>query len=131
MRARFGAMAIGPLVVSWNQDERMARALRQPQTIIESLVAARGKPADEYEWGALAFKFGARLVDPCCAVSPKIAVVHHKGQLSRVYLPHYVAEFFFRPGVVGHVSDQREFESGALSSPLLLYRGAGKEKHGA
>src|SRR2546422_8563168 len=108
----------------------MPGTLGKAQTILESPVTARRKPSDEYERGALKGEFRARFLGPERAVSPKIAVMNDKGQISRVHFPHYVGKLLFRPLVIRHVSDQREFKSGALNSPFPLNGGAaGKEKH--
>ena len=69
--------------------------------MFERVVTARRKTAD--------------FLGPCRAVVPEVAVVHDKGYISRIDVPHQMGEFLFLPAVIRHVADQSEFESAALA----------------
>ena len=106
----------------------MSGTLGQAQTILKRLVTAWRKPSDEGVSGDLRGELRARLFAPVHPVPPKIAVVNYEGQIRRVNLLHYIGKLFFRPAVVRHVTNQREFKSGALNSPFRWNSGATKEK---
>src|SRR5688500_6178648 len=91
----------------------MSRILSQTQTILKNLVTAGRKTAG--------------FLSPLRAVPPKIAVMNVKGEITHVYVLHYIDNLLVVPAVIGHVADQREFEPGALNP--LNGGAARKKKH--
>jgi len=108
--------AIGPLIVSGTSTNGCLELWARRKRSWKSLVTAWRKPRRMRRWRPEG-ELGRACSAPVPSVSPKIAGYNDEGQIPPRYCFITLANSF-SVLVVRHVTNQREFKSGALNSPF-------------